>query len=66
MLGKGIAVGLGTDGEKENNNLDMFEEQKQHRFSPNIAARMLLLLTHGLFVAWQQSMEPALWEWKIT
>ncbi len=28
MLGKGIAVGLGTDGEKENNNLDMFEELK--------------------------------------
>jgi 5-methylthioadenosine/S-adenosylhomocysteine deaminase len=24
----GIAVGIGTDGEKENNNLDMFEEQK--------------------------------------
>lgn len=28
MLGSGIAVGLGTDGEKENNNLDMFEEMK--------------------------------------
>ncbi|MGE5375266.1 MAG: amidohydrolase family protein [Bacteroidota bacterium] len=28
MLAKGIAVGLGTDGEKENNNLDMFEEMK--------------------------------------
>ena len=28
MLAKGIAVGLGTDGEKENNNLDMFEELK--------------------------------------
>jgi 5-methylthioadenosine/S-adenosylhomocysteine deaminase len=28
MLTKGIAVGLGTDGEKENNNLDMFEEMK--------------------------------------
>ena len=28
MLGKNIAVGLGTDGEKENNNLDMFEEMK--------------------------------------
>ena len=28
MLGRGIAVGLGTDGEKENNNLDMFEEMK--------------------------------------
>ena len=27
MLAKGIAVGLGTDGE-ENNNLDMFEELK--------------------------------------
>ena len=24
----GVAVGLGTDGEKENNNLDMFEEMK--------------------------------------
>jgi len=28
MLAKGLAVGLGTDGEKENNNLDMFEEMK--------------------------------------
>jgi len=28
MLGQNIAVGLGTDGEKENNNLDMFEEMK--------------------------------------
>jgi 5-methylthioadenosine/S-adenosylhomocysteine deaminase len=28
MLAKIIAVGLGTDGEKENNNLDMFEEMK--------------------------------------
>ena len=28
MLRAGIDVGLGTDGEKENNNLDMFEELK--------------------------------------
>lgn len=28
LLARGIAVGLGTDGEKENNNLDMFEEMK--------------------------------------
>lgn len=28
MLRSGLAVGLGTDGEKENNNLDMFEEMK--------------------------------------
>jgi len=28
MLSAGIAVGLGTDGEKENNNLDVFEEMK--------------------------------------
>ena len=28
MLKHGVAVGLGTDGEKENNNLDLFEEMK--------------------------------------
>lgn len=28
LLAAGIPVGLGTDGEKENNNLDMFEEMK--------------------------------------
>jgi 5-methylthioadenosine/S-adenosylhomocysteine deaminase len=28
LLKAGVAVGLGTDGEKENNNLDMFEEMK--------------------------------------
>jgi 5-methylthioadenosine/S-adenosylhomocysteine deaminase len=28
LLSAGIAVGLGSDGEKENNNLDMFEEMK--------------------------------------
>jgi 5-methylthioadenosine/S-adenosylhomocysteine deaminase len=28
MLKAGVAVGIGTDGEKENNNFDMFEEMK--------------------------------------
>lgn len=28
LIGAGVAVGLGTDGEKENNNLDLFEEMK--------------------------------------
>lgn len=28
MLARGIAVGVGTDGEKENNNFDLFEEIK--------------------------------------
>ncbi|PRB40097.1 cytosine deaminase [Arthrobacter sp. MYb23] len=28
MLAAGVNVGIGTDGEKENNNLDMFEEMK--------------------------------------
>ncbi len=28
LLKQGVAVGLGTDGEKENNNLDLFEEMK--------------------------------------
>lgn len=28
LLAAGVHVGLGTDGEKENNNLDMFEEMK--------------------------------------
>lgn len=28
MLAQGVPVGIGTDGEKENNNFDMFEEMK--------------------------------------
>lgn len=28
LLSRGVVVGLGTDGEKENNNFDMFEEMK--------------------------------------
>ena len=28
MIAAGVSVGIGTDGEKENNNLDMFEEMK--------------------------------------
>jgi 5-methylthioadenosine/S-adenosylhomocysteine deaminase len=28
LIAAGVAVGLGTDGEKENNNLDLFEEMK--------------------------------------
>jgi 5-methylthioadenosine/S-adenosylhomocysteine deaminase len=28
LLAAGVAVGIGTDGEKENNNFDMFEEMK--------------------------------------
>ncbi|MCM2476317.1 amidohydrolase [Rhizobium sp. CG5] len=28
MIAHGVAVGIGTDGEKENNNFDMFEEMK--------------------------------------
>jgi 5-methylthioadenosine/S-adenosylhomocysteine deaminase len=28
MLAAGVPVGIGTDGEKENNNFDMFEEMK--------------------------------------
>lgn len=28
LLNAGVAVGIGTDGEKENNNLDMFEDMK--------------------------------------
>jgi 5-methylthioadenosine/S-adenosylhomocysteine deaminase len=28
LIAAGVAVGLGTDGEKENNNFDMFEEMK--------------------------------------
>jgi 5-methylthioadenosine/S-adenosylhomocysteine deaminase len=28
MIAAGVAVGLGSDGEKENNNLDLFEEMK--------------------------------------
>jgi 5-methylthioadenosine/S-adenosylhomocysteine deaminase len=39
MLAAGLAVGLGTDGEKENNNLDMFEELK--------TASLLAKLTAG-------------------
>jgi 5-methylthioadenosine/S-adenosylhomocysteine deaminase len=40
----GIAVGIGTDGEKENNNLDMFEEMKfaslLTKFASNDAAAL--------------------------
>ena len=39
LLGSGVAVGLGTDGEKENNNLDMFEEMK----ASSLLAKLSLL-----------------------
>lgn len=39
LLAAGVIVGLGTDGEKENNNLDMFEEMK--------AASLLAKLSSG-------------------
>jgi 5-methylthioadenosine/S-adenosylhomocysteine deaminase len=44
LRGAGIAVGIGTDGEKENNNLDMFEELKfaslLTKFASNDAAAL--------------------------
>jgi 5-methylthioadenosine/S-adenosylhomocysteine deaminase len=56
MLQAGIAVGLGSDGEKENNNLDLFEEMKfaslLAKFSRMNAAALdswdvLRMATHG-------------------
>lgn len=38
MLDAGVAVGIGTDGEKENNNLDMFEEMKVASLLGKLAA----------------------------
>lgn len=44
LRASGVAVGIGTDGEKENNNLDMFEEMKVAsilaKFSNNDAAAL--------------------------
>lgn len=48
MLAAGLAVGLGSDGEKENNNLDLFEEMK--------IASLLAKLRHldaAAFDAWE-------------
>ena len=38
MRAAGIAVGLGSDGEKENNNLDLFEEMKFAALLQKVAA----------------------------
>ena len=38
LLASGVAVGLGTDGEKENNNLDMFEEMKTSSLLAKLSA----------------------------
>ncbi len=38
LLAAGVAVGLGTDGEKENNNLDVFEEMKTASLMAKLAS----------------------------
>ena len=39
LLAAGVAVGLGTDGEKENNNFDLFEEMKTASLLGKLGAR---------------------------
>lgn len=39
MRKAGVAIGIGTDGEKENNNLDMFEEMKVASLLGKLGAR---------------------------
>ena len=62
MLAHGITVGLGTDGEKENNNLDMFEEMKTSSLLGKLSKWMPPLSTPGLFAAWPPPGAPP-WDW---
>ena len=65
MLASGIAVGLGTDGEKENNNLDMFEEMKTVVAAGEaVEARCCALSMPGRYAGWLPLEAPAPWDWR--
>ena len=53
MLKAGIAVGIGTDGEKENNNLDTFEEMKVASLVGKLRGRNAAALDSGTCCGWQ-------------
>ena len=48
LIAAGVAVGLGSDGEKENNNLDMFEEMKVASLLGKLRA-----MDAGAFDSWE-------------
>lgn len=48
LIAAGVKVGLGTDGEKENNNLDMFEEMKTSSLLAKLSS-----LNAGALKSWE-------------
>jgi len=58
MLARGIVVGLGTDSNLSNNNVDMFEEMRVGAMLQKLATGMHALFRQRLLCAWRLSKAP--------
>ncbi len=66
MLDAGVAVGIGTDGEKENNNLDMFEEMKAASLLGKLAANDAAAMDSWTVLEAATMGGAARWGWRPT